>query len=226
MIIAIDGPAGSGKSTVAKAVAARLGFLYLDTGAMYRAVALRALERGLPLDDEEAVASIAVSEPITFERDPAQGPSSIVRRVLIGGMDVTAAIRTPAVDAAVSPVSALPSVRTAMVEQQRLIGEGADIVVEGRDIGSVVFPDAEVKVFLTASPEERARRRAVEQREAGIAVTDVEVLEAIARRDTYDSSREHSPLSVAEGAHVVDTTALTVPEIVERVAELARETGM
>jgi len=218
MIIAIDGPAGSGKSTVAKAVAARLGFRYLDTGAMYRAVAFRALEAGVPLDNDEAVARITATEAVEFAHE---GGSALPTRVLIGGADVTAAIRTPEVDAAVSPVSALKSVRELMVPQQRTLAEGHDVVVEGRDIGTVVLPDAELKVFLTASPEERARRRGLEQRAAGAAVTDADVLEAIVRRDAYDSTREHSPLSAAEDAVVLDTTGLTVPEVVEAIAVLA-----
>lgn len=218
MIIAIDGPAGSGKSTVAKALAARLGFRYLDTGAMYRAVALRALEAGVPLDNDAAVARIAETEKVEFAHE---GGSALPTRVLIGGQDVTAPIRTPEVDAAVSPVSALKSVRELMVAQQRSLAEGQDVVVEGRDIGTVVFPHAELKVYLTASPEERARRRGLEQRAAGSAVTDDEVLAAIHRRDTYDSSREHSPLAAADDAVVLDTTGLTIPEVVESAAVLA-----
>ena len=218
MIIAIDGPAGSGKSTVAKALAARLGFRYLDTGAMYRAVAYRALEAGVPLDNDEAVSCIAETELIEFTH---QGGSSLPTGVLIGGMDVTAPIRTPEVDAAVSPVSALRSVRELMVRQQRVIASGRDVVVEGRDIGTVVFPNAELKVFLTASPEERARRRGEEQRAAGAAVSNADVLEAIVRRDAFDSQRTHSPLAAAEDAVVLDTTGLTIPEVVEAVAVLA-----
>jgi cytidylate kinase len=218
MIIAIDGPAGSGKSTVAKALAARLGYRYLDTGAMYRAVALRALQTGVTLDDDRAVAGIAETEPIEFAHE---GGSTLPTRVLIGGQDVTAPIRTPEVDVAVSPVSALPSVRERMVHEQRMLAAGQNVVVEGRDIGTVVFPDAGLKVFLIASPEERARRRGAEQRAAGAAVTDSDVLAAIVRRDAYDSGRAHSPLVAAADAVVVDTTGLTIPEVVESVAVLA-----
>jgi CMP/dCMP kinase len=218
MIIAIDGPAGSGKSTVAKAVAARLGFRYLDTGAMYRAVAFRALEAGVPLDNDEAVSLIAEAEAVEFAHE---GGSALPTRVLIGGVDVTTAIRTPEVDAAVSPVSALKPVRELMVAQQRTLAQGHDVVVEGRDIGTVVFPDAELKVFLTATPQERARRRGLEQRAAGAAVSDDEVLEAIVRRDAYDSSRAHSPLAAADDAVILDTTGLTIPEVVEAIAVLA-----
>ncbi len=207
---------------MAKALAVRLGYRYLDTGAMYRAVAYRALEAGIPLDNDEAVTCIAETEPIEFTHE---GGSALPTRVLIAGHDVTAPIRTPEVDAAVSPVSALPSVRGVMVRQQRHIAEGHDVVVEGRDIGTVVFPAAELKVFLTASPEERARRRGLEQRAAGAAVSDEQVLQAIVRRDAYDSSRVHSPLSAADDAVVLDTTGLSIPEVVEAVAVLAGARG-
>jgi cytidylate kinase len=218
MIIAIDGPAGSGKSTVAKAVAARLGYRYLDTGAMYRAVAYRALETGVPLDNDDAVSLIATAETVEFTHE---GGSALPTGVRIGGHDVTEAIRTPEVDAAVSPVSALKSVRELMVPQQRALAAGHDVVVEGRDIGTVVFPGAELKVFLSATPEERARRRGEQQRAAGVAVRDEDVLAAIVRRDAYDSSRAHSPLSTADDAVILDTTGLTVPEVVEAIAVLA-----
>ena len=219
MIIAVDGPAGSGKSSVAKAVAARLGLRYLDTGAMYRAVAYRALSDRVGLDDEDAVARIASDEEISFSHTPGD---PLPTRVLISGTDVTEAIRTPAVDDAVSPVARLPKVREAMVAQQRALAAGADIVVEGRDIGTVVFPDAEVKIYLTASPEERARRRAAQQADAGIAVDESGVHEAILRRDRIDSTREHSPLAAAPDAEVVDTTGLTFDEVVDRIVSLVR----
>ena len=218
MIIAIDGPAGSGKSSVAKAVAGRLGFYYLDTGAMYRAVALRALSRGIPLTDEAGVAAIAGAETIEFRRVPGDPLPS---RVLIGGEDVTEAIRTPEVDDAVSPVARLASLREAMVAQQRHLATGSDIVVEGRDIGTVVFPDAELKVFLTASSEERARRRAAQQSQRGSFVDTRDVRDAIDRRDTADSTREHSPLAAAADAISLDTTDLTFDEVVERIVGLA-----
>jgi CMP/dCMP kinase len=220
MIIAIDGPAGSGKSSVAKALAGRLGFRYLDTGAMYRAVAYRALTQGLALTDERRVAAIAEGEPIAFGHE---GREVLPSRVSIGGEDVTEAIRTPAVDDAVSPVSALPLVREAMVAQQRRIARSDDVVVEGRDIGTVVFPDAELKVYLTASARERAKRRALQHREAGLPGDADVVLDALIRRDKIDSSRAHSPLAAASDAVLVDTTELTFEEVVERIAALARE---
>ena len=218
MIIAIDGPAGSGKSSVAKAVAGRLGFYYLDTGAMYRAVAFRALVRGIPLTDEAGVAAIATAETIEFAHEPGDPLPS---RVLIGGEDVTEAIRTPEVDDAVSPVARLASLREAMVAQQRHLASGSDIVVEGRDIGTVVFPDAEIKVFLTASSQERARRRAAQQAARGGPVDTRDVRSAIDRRDTADSTRAHSPLAAAVDAVEIDTTDLSFDEVVARIAGLA-----
>jgi CMP/dCMP kinase len=219
MIIAIDGPAGSGKSTVARAVARALGFRYLDTGAMYRAVAHRALESGLSLDDESAIARIANTEPISFDSDP-DAPDAV--RVRIGDEDVTRAIRTPEVDGAVSPVSSLPSVREAMVAQQRRIAEQTDAVVEGRDIGTVVFPDATLKVYLTANPEVRAARRSAQNARRGIE-SDESVLEALVRRDEADSSRAHSPLTCANDAVTVDTTDLSLDQVVTRVSDLVGE---
>ncbi len=220
MIIAIDGPAASGKSTVAKAIASRLGFEYLDTGAMYRAVAYRALQAGLDLEDEDAVSRIARDEPISFTHDPETG---LATHIYVDGEEVTAAIRTPAVDHAVSPVAKLARVRDAMVSQQRQLGQGHDIVVEGRDIGTVVFPDAEVKVFLTASAEERARRREIDHASTGHALGRDSVLAALERRDHIDSSRETSPLAQADDAHPLDTTGLTIDEVVDRIATLAEQ---
>jgi len=220
MIIAIDGPAGSGKSTVAKLVAGRLGFHYLDTGAMYRAVACRALDLGVSLADEDAVAHIAATDAITFGHEPGATLPSIVR---IADEDVTAAIRMPEVDDAVSAVARLPHVREAMVAQQRAIGGSDDIVVEGRDIGTVVFPDAEVKIFLTATPEERARRRAAQQALTGIDVDATGVQEALLRRDSADSTRQYSPLTPADDAIELDTTGLSLMEVVEAIAARAEE---
>ena len=222
MIIAIDGPAGSGKSSVAKVVAARLGFHYLDTGAMYRAVACRALAQGVSLSDEPAVAAIAQSDVIEFGHDEGDPMPS---RVLIAGQDVTNAIRTPEVDDAVSPVARLAQVRSAMVQQQRHLASKSNIVVEGRDIGTVVFPDAELKVYLTASAEERARRRAEQQAASGHEVDAAAVHAAMLRRDEIDSTRTNSPLAVAADAVLLDTTTLTFDEVVERIAELAQERG-
>jgi CMP/dCMP kinase len=220
MIIAIDGPAGSGKSSVAKLVARRLGFHYLDTGAMYRAVAFRALSQGSSLADEDAIALVATTDEIAFGHEPGEALPSLIS---IAGVDVTAAIRAPEVDDAVSTVARYPRVRDAMVAQQRHLAQASDIVVEGRDIGTVVFPDAELKVYLTATPEERARRRAAQQAAAGIQADTAEVKDAIMRRDEADSKRAHSPLAAASDAVELDTTGLTLDQVVERIAALARE---
>ena len=221
MIIAIDGPAGSGKSTVAKLVAEQLGFHYLDTGAMYRSVAYYAIEHGVAIDDEETLERIAREQEIAFTHEEGE---AIASGVSIGGEDVTRQIRTPQVDRAVSPVSAVPAVREALVDQQRAIAACDDICVEGRDIGTVVFPDAEVKVFLTASAEERARRRALQNVERGIGETDYEtILADIIARDEYDSNREVAPLTCAEDARELDTTNMTIDEVVAAIVDMARE---
>jgi cytidylate kinase len=220
VIIAIDGPAASGKSTVAKAVARRLGMHYLDTGAMYRAVAWLALERGVPADDAGQLAALAFAHPVTFAYEDA---STLPTGVYIADRDVTVAIRQPEVDAAVSAVASVPEVRAAMVSQQRRLAGEDDTVVEGRDIGTVVFPDAELKVFLTASADERARRRRIDLVGAGHDVETNEVRERLERRDYADSTREASPLDIAEDAQRLDTTGLPVEEVVERIAILAGE---
>ena len=220
MIIAIDGPAGSGKSTVAKLVAQQLGFHYLDTGAMYRSVAWLALQRGLSLDDDEAVAALAQTEQVQFTHEAG---NPLPSGVAIAGFDVTREIRTPEIDKAVSPVSAIAAVREALVEQQRLIAASDDIVMEGRDIGTVVFPNAEVKVFLSASPEERARRRAAQNVERGIGETDeAAILADIIRRDKADSSRDVAPLRPADDAVQLDSTSLSIQEVCDKICDLAR----
>jgi cytidylate kinase len=204
MVIAIDGPAGAGKSTVARAVAQRLGFTYLDTGAMYRCVALAALERGIP--------PAVVAERLQLD---------VGERVLLDGDDVTAAIRTPEVSEAASRAAAEPAVRAALVAaQQRILAAGGDWVAEGRDIGTVVAPDAELKIFLTADAAERARRRA---EELGADLRTVLAEQAI--RDERDRERETAPLRAADGAVVLDTTALSLDEVVARIVELAGTAG-
>lgn len=221
MIVAIDGPSGAGKSTVAKAVAKELGFSCLDTGAMYRAIAWRALQDGVALDDEPALGEIARTYDIAFghvEGDP------VPRRVFIGDDEVTDAIRTAEIDRAVSPVSAAPAVREALLDQQRRIGNAGDYVVEGRDIGTVVFPDAAVKVFLTASDEERAHRRVRQNVDRGIGSIDYdEVLADLRRRDAADSSRATAPLRPADDAVHIDSTAHYIEEVIEQICTLARE---
>ena len=211
MIIAMDGPGASGKSTVAKAVASRLGMHYLDTGAMYRAVAALALERGVPLDDEPALTELASESPVTFAYEPG---ATLPSAVYIDGQDVTRTIRTPEVDANVSAVARVPGVRRVLVAQQRLLA-GGDAVVEGRDIGTVVFPNADLKVFLTASAEERARRRSLDMVDLGHDLTQQQVLERLERRDHLDSTRETSPLECAPDALLLDTTGLTVDDVID-----------
>lgn len=221
MIVAIDGPAGSGKSTIAREIARRLGFEKLDTGAMYRAVAYTALARGVDLDDEDAVDDLARTIDITFTGTPGEGT-----RIAVDGGDVSREIRTPEVDACVSKVSAYPGVREAMLVPQRACAQGRDIVAEGRDIGTVVFPDAEVKVFLTADAAERARRRVL-QRHPGATLDDpaiarelAETRTALERRDERDSSRAVAPLVAAPDARRIDSTAYTIDEVVDLVAKL------
>lgn len=219
MIVAIDGPSGAGKSTVAKAVAKKLGFSCLDTGAMYRAVAWKALQDGVPLNDDAALGRVARENDIEFGHvagDP------VPARVFIGGAEVTQAIRTAEIDRAVSPTSAAPSVREALVEQQRRIGSAGNYVVEGRDIGTCVFPNAEVKVFLTASDEERAHRRVRQNVDRGVGLIDYdEVLADLRRRDEADSSRAASPLRAAEDAVHIDSTAHYIEEVIGQICALA-----
>ena len=211
MVIAIDGPAGAGKSTVARAVADALGITYLDSGAMYRCVGLAALRAGVDTDARSAVGRIAGETRIEFAGD----------RVLLDGRDVTQEIRAPDVSAAASRVSVHPEVREAMVARQRALIDSGDYVAEGRDIGTVVSPDAPLKVFLTASAEERARRRATQSGEAVDAV-----LAAQAARDARDRGRQYGALRPADDSVEVDTTGLDIPEVVARVVALARERGL
>jgi cytidylate kinase len=213
MVIAIDGPAGAGKSTVARAVAGEIGFTYLDSGAIYRCVALAALEAGLDLDDGEALGDLAEGLEIGFD-----GGGS---RVFLGERDVTAEIRTPEVSAAASHVSVHPRVREAMVSRQRQLIAVGNYVAEGRDIGTVVSPDSPLKIFLTASDEERARRRAAQTGE------DVDaVLAAQRQRDARDTEREYGAMHAAEDAVELDTTGFSLDEVVARVVALAREKGL
>jgi cytidylate kinase len=213
-VVAVDGPVGSGKSTVARRAAERLGFVYLDTGAMYRAVGLLASEAGADLSDEALVLPIARGARLRFDE---QG------RLWAGERDVSGLIRSLEMGAAASVVSALPGVRRLLVERQRELGAGADIVMEGRDIGTNVFPKAEVKVFLTARPEVRAARRAAELRAKGEDVDDAEVLAAVVERDRRDSEREVAPLRRAVDAVEVDTSELTLDEVVEAVVAVVEE---
>ena len=223
MIIAIDGPSGAGKSTVSKAVARRLGFSCLDTGAMYRSVAWKALQEGVSLDDGEALGRIACDNDIAFAHEAGD---PLPRRVSIAGVDVTDVIRTAEIDRSVSPVAAAPAVRAALVAQQQRIGRAGNYVVEGRDIGTAVFPEAELKVFLTASAAERARRRVAQNERRGIGSTDYdEVLADIERRDDIDSSRDASPLKPAADAVQMDSTGRSIDQVIDRICALAEEKG-
>jgi cytidylate kinase len=217
MIVAIDGPAGAGKSTVARAVADALGVGYVDTGAMYRALTLVALRTGVDVSDGAALAEMAREHPVTLQHGRAG------LRVFINGDDVTMAIREADVTANVSEVAAHPDVRAQMVARQRDIMGTGDWVSDGRDIGSVVCPDAEVKVFLTASVDERARRRHAELVARGERVDLRAIRDDVERRDHADSSRAASPLVVADGAEIMDTTGMGIDQVVARIAGMAQE---
>lgn len=215
LIVAIDGPSGAGKGTVARAVASRLGYRHIDTGAMYRAVAWKARHQRVDVADEAAVA--AIGERAIFDLDDG--------RVAIDGTDVAKAIRTPEIDAAATAVARHPSVRRMLVARQRAYGADGGIVMEGRDIGTVVFPDADVKIYLDASPEERARRRAADPAHAtGTTGRQLsEVATALAERDRNDSTRATSPLMIADDAVVIDTTGVPVERVIDRVLELVEK---
>jgi cytidylate kinase len=213
LLVAIDGPSGAGKGTVARAVAQALGYRHIDTGAMYRALAWKALREGLDLGDEAAVAALADRAAFDLE----QG------RVRIDDQDVAAAIRTPEIDDAAARVARLPAVRRALVARQRRLAAGRGVVMEGRDIGTVVLPDADVKIYLDATPEERARRRAADPKHAlSRAAPGADVAADLARRDLLDRTREVSPLRVAEDAVYLDTTGVPIDEVVGRVLAIVR----
>ena len=224
MIIAIDGPSGAGKSSVSRAVASRLGFSCLDTGAMYRSIAWKALQEGVDLSDDEALGRIACTCKISFGHEPGD-PAP--RYVYVDGEDVTTLIRTAQIDQSVSRVSSVPQVRKALVAQQQRIGSEGNYVVDGRDIGTVVFPEAELKIFMTASPEVRAKRRVGQNKRRGVSNLNYEeVLADIIARDEQDANRAESPLRAAEDAVLVDTSDITFDQSVERVCDLARLRGM
>jgi cytidylate kinase len=216
LIVTIDGPAASGKSTTARTVARRLGYKYLDTGAMYRAIGLKALKTGVSVEDEAAMAELARGTEVDV-RTLSSGT-----RVILDGVDVTDELRSPDVSAAASAVAALGTVRERMVEIQRNVGAEGGIVAEGRDIGSVVFPDAEVKIYLDADLTTRAERRKRELNGKGTPVELGKVERDIRSRDKSDSNRSHSPLVVPEGAVIVDTTHLTIEEQIEEVLREVR----
>jgi cytidylate kinase len=213
VIVAVDGPSGAGKGTVARATARALDYTHVDTGAMYRAVAWRALDLGLGVEEAEPVAALAVAAVFSLDGG----------RTVIDGHDVTEAIRTPAIDMAAAAVARNVGVRAALVGRQRAMGKDGGVVMEGRDIGTVVFPSAEVKVYLDASPEERARRRAADPAHTGGPADVAHVAQGMAARDKSDSSRSVSPLTKAADAVYIDTTGLAVEEVVGRVIALVRQ---
>ena len=210
--MAIDGPAGAGKSTIAKRVAARLGFTYIDSGAMYRAVALWALRRKVDAGDMHRMEQLAIAAEI--ELSPG--------RIRLNGEDVTDAIRTPEVSAGASKVAVIPGVRRALVAKQRAMGERSSVVMEGRDIGTVVFPHADVKVFLDADPRERVRRRLGDVRAAGEEIPETALAAQMQERDQRDSTRADGPLAQAPDAAYLDSTSLTVEEVEEAILKLVR----
>ena len=212
LIIAIDGPSGVGKGTVSRALARALDYTHVDTGAMYRAVGWAADQRGLSLTDEDAVSALAATLQLTVEDG----------LVVADGTDITRAVRTPDIDKAATAVARMPKVREVLVDRQRALARGRGVVIEGRDIGTVVFPDADVKIYLDASPQERARRRAADPAHGGGPQELAAVATALAARDKIDSTRSVSPLMVAPDAIVVDTTDIPVDAVVARVLEMVR----
>src|SRR6478735_7298808 len=213
LIIAIDGPSGAGKGTIARTLSSQLGYRHVDTGAMYRAVGWKACRDGVALDDEAGVAGVASRANLIVENG----------RVEIDGHDVTRAIRTPEVDKIAASVARLPRVREVLVARQRELGVSGGVVMEGRDIGTVVFPDADVKIYLDASAEERARRRANDAAHTSSQAGQAAVAEAIAARDKSDTTRTASPLTLAQDAVLIDTTGLPIDVVVARVMDLVRE---
>jgi cytidylate kinase len=220
LVIAIDGPAGAGKSTVAQKVAARLGLTYIDSGATYRAAALKVLQSAIAPDDEQAVAGLIAQTNIRITTEGLQS------RVLMDGEDVTEKIRTPEVTLAAAKVSRLSEVRAKLVAVQRGFATGRGVVMEGRDIGTVVFPNAALKVFLKADPEERARRRLKQDRKEGRSATLEQTADEIAHRDQLDAERKISPLVAAADAHQIDSTDLLADQVVEQILDLARKKSL
>lgn len=212
VVVAIDGPAGAGKSTIARRLAERLGFTYIDTGAMYRAVALWALRQGVDTRDMHRMEQLALAADIKL----APG------KILLNGEDVSEAIRAPEVTNGASRVAVLPGVRRALVAKQRAMGERTSVVMEGRDIGTVVFPDADVKIFLDARPKERVRRRLIEEQAKGTAIDESALAKEIDERDRRDSTRADAPLTQAPDAVYLDSTALNIQEVEEAILKIVR----
>lgn len=212
-IVTVDGPAGSGKSTIAKIIAKKYGFTYLDTGAMYRMIALYALENSIDLQDSKAIETMLKNTKLDI----------VGNQFFLNGKDVSDEIRTPRVSAIVSPVSAIKEVRVKLVDLQREISKGKRVILDGRDIGTVVFPSGDVKIYLVASPEERAKRRLKEYEEKGVEADYESVLASIKERDFIDSTRKESPLKKAEDAHEIDSSTMSIDEVVEVISKYIDE---
>lgn len=221
MVIAIDGPAAAGKSTIAKELAKRLSATYLDTGALYRTITYLALEKGIDLDNEVSLAKIAQDVDIDFRSEFVD--DKLVTRITVEGTDITSEIRSPEVSGNVSIVARAPMVRKSLLDMQRSFALKGDLVAEGRDVGTMIFPDAELKIFLVANVHERALRRVEDLKNAGYEVNDISLIEReIIKRDSIDSSREASPLIKAPDAKVVDTSKKTIDETVEEIMEMLK----
>ena len=212
-IVTVDGPAGSGKSTIAKIIAKKYGFTYLDTGAMYRMIALYALENSIDLQDSKAIETMLKNTKLDI----------VGNQFFLNGKDVSDEIRTPRVSAIVSPVSAIKEVRVKLVDLQREISKGKSVILDGRDIGTVVFPSGDVEIYLVASPEERAKRRLKEYEEKGVEADYESVLASIKERDFIDSTRKESPLKKAEDAHEIDSSTMSIDEVVEVISKYIDE---
>ena len=212
-IVTVDGPAGSGKSTIAKIIAKKYGFTYLDTGAMYRMIALYALENSIDLQDSKAIETMLKNTKLDI----------VGNQFFLNGKDASDEIRTPRVSAIVSPVSAIKEVRVKLVDLQREISKGKSVILDGRDIGTVVFPSGDVKIYLVASPEERAKRRLKEYEEKGVEADYESVLASIKERDFIDSTRKESPLKKAEDAHEIDSSTMSIDEVVEVISKYIDE---
>ena len=216
LIVAIDGPSGAGKSTLSKLLAKKLNYLNIDTGAMYRSVAWAAQQQGIATEDDQALGSMAAALTINFES------SCSGERVIVDGVDVSCAIRTPEISLLTAKVAACPAVRQALVELQRKLGEAGGVVLEGRDIGTVVFPQAEVKFFLSASARERGQRRYEELLAKGVAADLETTIAEVKERDAADSEREHSPLRRADDALDIDSTSMSISDVLEKMVTTVR----